>query len=151
MVDQKLLPTPVVYRHASISHVVYLGRQCRAYDKWSKCPPTAKNLTLAFSSKPDQVVCLLVYILRVGVALRWRFEGGVMVLPASLALPGPHVYTESWCCTAMAFRRRAYRSFFLSSLALPGFVLQVDVKKLAAVLSMYALRFDTAICCIIGG
>ncbi|CAM9473612.1 unnamed protein product, partial [Laminaria digitata] len=27
----------------------------------------------------------------------------------------------------------------------------VDVKKLAAVLSMYALRFDTAICCIIGG
>ncbi|CBJ30733.1 conserved unknown protein [Ectocarpus siliculosus] len=28
---------------------------------------------------------------------------------------------------------------------------KVDVKKLAAVMSMYALRFDTAICCIIGG
>ena len=28
---------------------------------------------------------------------------------------------------------------------------QVDVKKLAAVLSMYSLRFETAICCMIGG
>ncbi|CAM9340365.1 unnamed protein product, partial [Choristocarpus tenellus] len=28
---------------------------------------------------------------------------------------------------------------------------KVDVKKLASVLSMYALRFEKAICCIIGG
>ncbi|CAM9192989.1 unnamed protein product [Ascophyllum nodosum] len=28
---------------------------------------------------------------------------------------------------------------------------KVDVKKLAAVLSMYSLRFETAICCMIGG